>query len=97
MQDQLVKPSRSVRVGDAIVVIAPGLRRTFRVLGLIDTRIPAREVRIHKEDLTPPEVYARAREAAQLNGFLPRPTGAGRPSKKDRRAMNAFENESEAL
>ena len=90
--DQPVKPSRTVRVGDVITTVSPGLRRIVRVLEAIDRRVGASEVATKLEDLTPPEDYARAREIAQQNGYSARPRGAGRPSKKDRRALNAFEN-----
>ncbi|MBI1842382.1 MAG: RNA-binding S4 domain-containing protein [Verrucomicrobia bacterium] len=90
--DRPVKPSRSVRIGDVITTVAPGLRRTVRVLKPIDRRVAAREVAANLEDLTPPEDYAKAREAAQYSGYTPRPRGAGRPNKKDRRALQALES-----
>ncbi len=91
LSGQTVKPSRSLRVGDVITVAGTELTKTVKVLQLIDKRVGAREVPEIMEDLTPQEDYARARERRELDGFTPRPQGTGRPSKKDRRALEEFE------
>lgn len=91
LSGQTVKPSRTLRVGDVITVAGAELTKTVKVLQLIDKRVGAREVPGIMEDLTPQEDYVRARERRELDGFTPRPQGTGRPSKKDRRALEEFE------
>lgn len=81
-----VKPSRSVRSGEIIQSAASGLTRTVRVLQPIERRVGASVVAQYLEDLTPKAEYERAREAARA-GFIPRPKGAGRPTKRERRQM----------
>ena len=65
------------------------LLRTFKVVGLPASRVGAPLVRDYAEELTPPEEIARAREAALLRRQFS-PPGAGRPTKRDRRSMEAF-------
>ena len=84
-----VKPSRDVRTGEEITVLAGRVLRTVKVLTLLDQRVGAKLVSQYLEDLTPPEVYARAREEALLtrDRFA---SGFGRPTKKQRRQFEKF-------
>ena len=82
----------AVRSRSAVKTVA--LLRTFQVLGLPDSRVGAPLVRDYAEELTPPEEFARAREAALLRRQFSAP-GAGRPTKRDRRSMEAFRRLSE--
>lgn len=91
IQGAPIKPARSVRVGEVIVVSGEGLQRTVRVLQPIDRRVGAKEVPLALEDLTPAEEYERARQVRANSGFTPRPKGSGRPTKKDRRALNQLD------
>ena len=81
-----VKPSRDVRAGEQITVFAERVLRTVKVLALLDRRVGAKLVSQFLEDLTPPEVYARAREEA-LQDRVRFPTGFDRPTKKQRRQL----------
>ena len=85
----IVKPSRDVRVGEEIAVFAGRVFRTVKVLALLDHRVGAKLVSQFLEDLTPPEAYARAREEA-LQNPVRFPSGFGRPTKKQRRQLEAF-------
>jgi len=82
-----VKPSRDVRIGEVIKAQTGDMTRTVRVIGLIDKRVSAPVARENAEDLTPPEEYAKPREAHYARGIV-RPKGSGRPTKKDRRALD---------
>ena len=88
IQGAPVKPSRTARVGDVITLSLEGLMRTVRVLRPIERRVAASQAADCLEDLTPAEEYQRAREARTDGGFNPRPKGSGRPTKRDRRAMD---------
>jgi ribosome-associated heat shock protein Hsp15 len=86
VNDQKVKPSREVHLGEVVKARTGDITRTVRVTGLIHQRVSATIAREHAEDLTPPEEYAKPREPDYSRGIV-RPKGAGRPTKKDRRAL----------
>lgn len=83
-----VKPSRAVKVGDIIEAIAGDVRRTIKVIDLLEQRIGAPKVPLYMEDITPPAEFQKRREAAAPSGF--RPKGVGRPTKRDRRILQSF-------
>ena len=86
-----VKPARAARVGEVITVSVEGLTRTVRVLRPIERRVSASLAAECLEDLTPAEEYARVKEAREGVGFAPRPQGSGRPTKRDRRALDRLD------
>ena len=84
VNDQAAKPAKPVRPGDYIKVTLPqGRRRLLKVVGLDQRRGAAVQARLLYEDLTPPEP-PRLRWAAPPG----RPAGAGRPTKRERRALD---------
>jgi ribosome-associated heat shock protein Hsp15 len=83
VNDQAAKPSRLVRPGDLLHVTLPSGRTTARVVALAEQRGPASIARGLYEDLTPP-APPRLRMAPPAR----RPAGAGRPTKRDRRALD---------
>lgn len=86
-----VKPARSVRVGDTLSAVTGEVKRTVRVLKVVERRISASQVPEHFTDLTPAAEFEQARDRRRLSGFIPRPPGAGRPTKKERRALESLE------
>ena len=86
-----VKPSRTVKAHDVVEAVVNGVPRTVKVLKTLHQRVGADRVPEMLEDLTPPEVYAASREARSHGGFVPRPKGLGRPTKRDRRALGEME------
>jgi ribosome-associated heat shock protein Hsp15 len=83
---QLVKPARDVRVGEIITIRQGLITRTVMVLGLPVRRLGPKLVAGFCEDRTPPEEYAKAR-VQPVQQFLAREKGSGRPTKRDRRAI----------
>lgn len=89
VNDEAAKPARALRAGDLVKVTLPqGRRRIVKVLVLDDRRGPAPAARALYEDLTPPEP-ARARQAPPPY----RPPGLGRPTKRERRALDRLMGE----
>jgi ribosome-associated heat shock protein Hsp15 len=74
--------SQPVRVGDTLTISLPSGVRVLRVLAAGARRGPSAEARALFEDLSPPAV-PQAREGV-------RDPGAGRPTKRDRRALAAL-------
>jgi ribosome-associated heat shock protein Hsp15 len=79
----VAKPARAVRAGDRIEITTPVGRRIMKVIALSERRGPAAVAQALYEDLTPP-APPRIRQ--------PRPPyrspGAGRPTKRERRAID---------
>jgi len=89
INEQRVKPSREVHPGEIIAALTGQVQRTVRVLALLEQRVGASRVGEFLEDLTPPEEYARAREAAR-QAPPQYHKGFGRPTKKQRRQLRGF-------
>ncbi len=83
------KPSKMVKVGDTIVARKGAVTYTYKVLDLIDKRQGPKLVPNYAENLTPPEELEKLRAPIETF-FLKRDRGAGRPTKKDRRQMEAL-------
>ena len=89
IDDQPVKASRIVRVSDVVKVKRTGITIVLQVIACIDKRVGAKLVPDIYKDLTPEEEIIEFRtRAARLSGY--RDPGAGRPTKKDRRALDDF-------
>jgi ribosome-associated heat shock protein Hsp15 len=88
--DQKVKPSREVRVDEEIVARTGEIVRTVRVIALLHHRVGAPKVSEYAEDRTPASEYLKGREHKLAEPMVYRPKGAGRPTKKDRRALEKF-------
>lgn len=91
-----VKPSRSVKSGDLVGVRKPPMTYQFRVKQAIEKRIGAKLLEDVLENLTPPEQYELL-EMSRISGFVARARGTGRPTKKERRALESFEEASTLL
>jgi ribosome-associated heat shock protein Hsp15 len=84
---QAAKPSRHVREGDIISLRRLPAVYTYRVIGIVENRQPARLVANYLEDLTPEQ---ERQKAAHHNTvvFSRREPGSGRPTKKERRIID---------
>ena len=83
------KPGRNVHVGETVVVRLGALTRSLKITGVPLSRVSAKQVAEFVTDITPPEEYARAKQAS-LEHRLARERGQGRPTKKDRRDIGRF-------
>lgn len=84
-----VKPSRTVKVGDVVSVRKSPITYSFKVLACIESRVGAKLVPLVCENVTDAKQYELL-EMSRISGFVDRARGTGRPTKKDRRAMDAF-------
>lgn len=85
----LARPSRTVKVGDQVGVKKSPITYSFRVLQTIEKRVGAKLLPEVFENVTPPEQYELL-EMNRISGFVDRARGTGRPTKKDRRALDDF-------
>ena len=84
-----VKPSRPVKVGEVVDVKKPPVTYSFRVLKCIEQRVGAKLLSEVYENVTDPRQY-EILEMSRFSGFVDRARGTGRPTKKERRQMDAF-------
>lgn len=82
------KPAHEAKPGELVTITFFSITRTVRVLGAPRSRVGAKLVADYSEDLTPEEEYERQRARREVSGF--REAGAGRPTKKDRRELEAL-------
>ncbi|MDY4873245.1 MAG: RNA-binding S4 domain-containing protein [Alloprevotella sp.] len=84
------KPSRTVKAGDQVGVKKPPITYTFLVKQPIEKRVGAKLLPDILENITTPEQYELL-EMSRISGFVDRARGTGRPTKKDRRAIDDFQ------
>lgn len=89
-----VKPSHLVKVGETVAVRKPPVTYSFKILKTIEQRVGAKLLPEIYENVTTPDQYELL-EMNRISGFVDRARGTGRPTKKDRRDMDAFFNEIE--
>lgn len=89
-----VKPSREVYPTDKIVLRKNQIEYELTVLDIPESRVGAKLVDIYRKDTTPKEAF----EHNELLNFAKthyRKKGLGRPTKKDRRDIDDYLDESE--
>lgn len=84
-----VKASYDVKVGDVVDVRKGHITFKFRVLELASGRQPAREVPRYAENITPTEELDKLMVPRETL-FISRDRGTGRPTKKERRDIDAL-------
>ena len=92
LNDAAVKPAKCVKPGDMINVRKGAVQYSYRVIEPTDKRVGAALVPQFAENLTPQSELDKLRAPVETF-FLKRDRGAGRPTKKDRRTMEAMWDE----
>ncbi|WP_306570352.1 RNA-binding S4 domain-containing protein [Hoylesella nanceiensis] len=84
-----IKPSRMIKEGDIVHVKKSPITYSFKVLKAIEQRVGAKLIPEIYENVTDPKQYELL-EMSRISGFVDRARGTGRPTKKERRALDAF-------
>ena len=84
-----IKPSHIVKVGETIRVRKSPITYSFKILDAIEQRVGAKLIPGVYENVTPKEQYELL-EMSRISGFVDRARGTGRPTKKERRSLDAF-------
>ena len=84
--------ARTVKEGDEVSVRKSPITYTFRVKQAIEKRVGAKVLPEVFDNITPPAQYELL-EMSRISGFVNRARGTGRPTKKDRRALDDFVTE----
>jgi len=91
VNDASCKPSREVRIGDEITVKRLPVVYRYRVLDYVSSRQPAKSVPTYCLNITPQEELDKL-YAPRETIFVFRERGTGRPTKKERREIDALMN-----
>ena len=83
------KASKQVKIGDALQIRKGPAQLTYKVLQISENRMGAQLVPDYAEDLTPESERAKF-HAPKETVVLMRDRGSGRPTKKDRRELDAL-------
>ena len=89
MNGSYAKPSREVKLGDVIAVRKQQVTYSYKVLDLVSSRQPAKNVPLYCLDITPQEELAKLNVPRETI-FVFRDRGTGRPTKKERRELDSL-------
>lgn len=89
LNDEKVKPAQTVKEGDVIKVKRLPIWRSYRVKALLEKRVGAKLVDDYIDDVTPDEEIEKLEMMKLMPGF-DRERGKGRPTKKERRNLDDF-------
>ncbi len=90
MNEESIKASRGVKMGDIFEVKAEEKKWIIKVTGLLPSRVQYSEAVKYYEDLTPPEEVERIAYQSATFFSGKRPSKIGRPTKKERRDLGDF-------
>jgi ribosome-associated heat shock protein Hsp15 len=91
LNNESIKPSKEVQVGDIIQVNRVNALFEYKVIALLANRVGAKIVNEYIEDLTKPEEMEKYKAYQQAQRAY-NEYGTGKPSKKDRRILDDFLN-----
>jgi len=91
-----LKPSKDIFGGELIVVRKNQINYQIKVLDLPTSRVGAKLVDIYRKDSTPKEEFEK-NELLKYSKDYYRKKGAGRPTKKDRRDIEDFTEDTEDI
>lgn len=94
VNSQVAKPSRDVYVGDKIELRKDQVNYQLKVNDTPKSRVGAKLVDIYRTDTTPKSAF-EAQELLKYSKDYYRKKGVGRPTKKDRRDIEDYQNSSE--
>ena len=78
-----------IKEGETISVKKQPIKYSFKVLKCIEQRVGAKLIPEIYENVTDAKQYELL-EMSRISGFVNRARGTGRPTKKDRRSLDAF-------
>jgi ribosome-associated heat shock protein Hsp15 len=94
INNDIAKPSRETYTNDKILVRKNQINYQLTVNDIPLSRIGAKLVDIYRIDTTPKDEF-KAQELLKYSKDYYRKKGVGRPTKKDRREINDFNDENE--
>lgn len=91
-----VKPSKEVYANEVILVRKNQINYQIKVLDIPPSRVGAKLVDLYRKDITPKEEFEKT-ELLKFAKDYYRKKGTGRPTKKDRRDIDNYQEDTEDL
>lgn len=92
-RDKVDQPSYALKSGDVLTISLERRALVWRVVGLGVRRGPAEEARTLYEDMTP--VEEKSDPASRMVAPAQREPGSGRPTKRERRQIDALRDDAQ--
>lgn len=89
VNDSYCKPSRELKEGDIVAVRKQQVTYSYRVKDLVSNRQPAKNVPLYADNITPQSELDKLNVPRETI-FISRDRGTGRPTKKERREIDAL-------
>ncbi|PQB06616.1 RNA-binding protein [Polaribacter filamentus] len=94
IENKSIKPSKEVFGNELILVRKNQINYQIKVLDLPESRVGAKLVSLYMKDVTPKEEFEKT-ELLKYSKDYYRKKGAGRPTKKDRRDIEGYQEDTE--
>ena len=94
INNTIAKPSREIYITDKIELRKNQINYQLNVNDIPNSRVSAKLVDIYRTDTTPKKQF-EAQELLKYSKDYYRKKGVGRPTKKDRRDIDGFQDENE--
>ena len=94
IENKNIKPSKEVFGDELIFVRKNQINYQIKVLDLPKSRVGAKLVDLYRKDITPKEEFEK-NELLKYSKDYYRKKGAGRPTKKDRRDIEGYQEDTE--
>ncbi len=86
------KPSREAKIGDTVAVRRQQVTYSYKIIDLVSSRQPAKNVPAYCLNVTPQEELDKLNVPRETI-FIARDRGTGRPTKKERRELDSVMNQ----
>jgi ribosome-associated heat shock protein Hsp15 len=90
VNDSQVKPSREIFGNETLTVRKNQMNYQIEVLDIPESRVGAKIVQLYRKDVTPKEEYEKL-DLLKYSKDYYRKKGTGRPTKKDRRDIDDYQ------
>lgn len=92
MDSKNIKPSKEIFGNELILVRRNQINYQIKVLDLPKSRVGAKLVDLYRKDITPKDAFEK-RNFLKFSKEYYRQKGAGRPTKKERRDIDNYQND----
>jgi ribosome-associated heat shock protein Hsp15 len=89
-----IKPSKEIFGGEVVLIRKNQINYKVKVIDIPESRVGAKLVDLYRKDITPKEEFEKT-ELLKYSKDYYRKKGVGRPTKKDRRDIEDYQNDTE--